>query len=165
MDSHPGWSRFVMKSKFGVGRDFAVTDADDQQLFYVDGKLGATPKADIQDSAGSVVYRVHGKFLGVPKKMTIADAAGNEVASLKAKVFSPIKSKVHMELTDGSEWEIEGSLVEKNYSIECNGSKVVEISQKWVTVRDSYSLEVADGIEPAFAIAVVWAIDRWVERD
>jgi uncharacterized protein YxjI len=158
-------TRFVMKSKFGVGRDFSVTDENDQQVLYVDGKLGATPKAEIQDSTGTVRYRVHGKFLGVPKKMVIEDAAGNEVASMKAKTFSPIKSKVDMHLADGSEWKIEGSLVEKNYAAECNGAKVVEISQKWVTVRDSYSLEVADGVEPAFAAAVVWAIDRWVEKD
>ncbi len=160
-----GTTRYVMKSKFGMGRDFAVTDPEDQQLFYVDGKVGATPKADIQDAGGQVVYKVHGSFLGVPKKMSIEDAAGNEVASMKAKMFSPIKTKVKMQLADGSEWHVEGSLIEKNYSIECNGATVVEISQKWVTVRDSYSLEVADGVEPAFAVAVVWAIDRWVERD
>ena len=25
--------------------------------------------------------------------------------------------------------------------------------------------DVIDGVDPAFALAVVWAIDRWVERD
>jgi hypothetical protein len=34
-----------------------------------------------------------------------------------------------------------------------------------VTIRDAYTLDVIDGIDPALAAAVVWAIDRWVERD
>ena len=36
-----GFTRYLMKSKFGAGRDFAVLDPDTEaQLFFVDGKLG-----------------------------------------------------------------------------------------------------------------------------
>ena len=35
-----GFTRYLMKSKFGAGRDFAVLDPDTEaQLFFVDGKL------------------------------------------------------------------------------------------------------------------------------
>ena len=40
-----GFTRFLMKSKFGAGRDFAVLDPDTEaQLFFVDGKLGPRPE-------------------------------------------------------------------------------------------------------------------------
>ncbi len=44
-----GWNRYLVKSKFGAGRDFAVLDpgTEDQQ-FFVDGKMGARPKAEIR---------------------------------------------------------------------------------------------------------------------
>jgi uncharacterized protein YxjI len=42
---------------------------------------------------------------------------------------------------------------------------MVQITQKWVTVRDAYTLDVADGVDPGLALAVLWAVDRWVERD
>ena len=42
---------------------------------------------------------------------------------------------------------------------------VVRITQKWVTVRDKYTVDVADGADPGLAFAIVWAVDRWVERD
>ena len=45
------------------------------------------------------------------------------------------------------------------------GRDVVRISQKWLTVRDKYTVDIADGVELGLALGVVWAIDRWVERD
>jgi uncharacterized protein YxjI len=162
----PGWSRFVVKSKFGAGRDFAVLDpATDEQLYLVDGKIGARPKAEITDASGAVVYTVRGSLLGIPKHMTISDAAGTEVASLRAKTFSPIKSKMTLEMASGEPWLLEGSLIEKNYSVSAGGRPVVAITQKWVTIRDAYTLDVVDGVDPGLALAMLWAVDRWVERD
>jgi uncharacterized protein YxjI len=161
----PGWQRYVMKSKFGAGRDFAVTDLNDAQVSYVDGKLGPRPKAEVKDGEGNVRFSVKGRLLGVPKQMTISDHDGREVASLKAKMFSPIKSRATLTMADGSSWQIEGSLLEKDYSITANGKPVVQISQKWVTIRDTYTLDVAEGVELPLALAIVWAIDRWTERD
>ena len=66
---------------------------------------------------------------------------------------------------DGSEWRLEGQLVEKEYWITAGADRVAPINQKWVTVRDSYSLDLAPDADPGFALAVLWAVDRWVERN
>ena len=97
--------------------------------------------------------------------MTITDATGAEVASLRAKTFSPIKSKMTLEMMSGEPWILEGSFIEKNYTIRSSERPIVEISQKWITMRDRYTLDVADGVDPGLALAVLWAVDRWVERD
>jgi len=164
-DPGPGWTRFIVKSKFGAGRDFAVLDLAEQQQYFVDGKMGMRPKAEIRDAADRPVYRVTGQLFGVPKRMTIADADGHEVASLKAKMFSPIKSRMTLTMANGADWQLEGSLMEKEYSISSDGAPVVQITQKWVTVRDTYTLDLAAGIDAGMALAVLWAVDRWVERD
>ena len=161
-----GWSRYLVKSKFGAGRDFAVLDPEtEEQVYFVDGKIGTRPKADIQDAAGKTVYRVRGTLLGIPKHITVMDADDREIASLKAKFFSPIKDQMTMTRPDGEAWVLEGSFIEKNYSVAAGGRPVVQITQKWVTVRDAYTLDVADGVDPGLALAVLWAVDRWVERD
>jgi len=162
----PGWSRYLVKSRFGAGRDFAVLDpASEEQRFFVDGKMGARPKAEVLDAASQVLYRVTGRMLGIPKHMTIADAAGTEVASLRAKAFSPIKTRMTLEVTSGDPWTLEGSFIEKNYSVSAGGRPVVQITQKWVTVRDTNTLDVAKGVDVGLALAILWAVDRWVERD
>ncbi len=119
----------------------------------------------MQDASGTVTHHVVGQLLGIPKKMSITDASGTELASLKAKMFSPIKSHIDIAVTSGEAWVVEGSFIEKDYQVTSGGRPIIEISQKWVTVRDAYTLDVIDGIDPAFALAVVWAIDRWGERD
>ena len=161
-----GWTRFLVKSKFGAGRDFAVSDpGTEEQLYFVDGKVGVQPKAEIRAGGNDPVYRVKGSLLGIPKHMTITDATGAEVASLRAKTFSPIKSKMTLEMMSGEPWILEGSFIEKNYTIRSSERPIAEISQKWITMRDRYTLDVADGVDPGLALAILWAVDRWVERD
>jgi uncharacterized protein YxjI len=161
-----GWTRLVVKSKFGSGRDFAVSDpGTEEQLYVVDGKFGVQPKAEIRAGGTDPVYRVKGSLLGFPKHMTITDATGADVASLRAKTFSPIKTKMTLEMMSGEPWILEGSFIEKNYTIRSSERPIVEISQKWITMRDRYTLDVVDGVDPGLALAVLWAVDRWVERD
>ena len=65
--------------------------------------MGTRPKADVKDAADVVVYSVRGKLLGIPKHLTISDAEGNEVGSLKAKAFSMVKDKMSLTMSDGSD--------------------------------------------------------------
>jgi len=161
-----GWTRYQMKSKMGAGRDYHVFDtASGVEKYMIDGHVGTRPKAEVKDADGNDIYQVRGNLLGIPKHVTISTAAGDEVATLKAKAFSPIKTHMHLEAVSGESWDIEGELLEKDYTITAAGKPVVNISQKWVTVRDSYSLDILDGIDPALALAVMWSIDRWVEHD
>jgi uncharacterized protein YxjI len=97
--------------------------------------------------------------------MIISDASGAEVAMLKAKMFSPIKSQMTVDMTSGEPWTLEGSVLEKSYTVRSAGRSIVQISQKWMTIKDTYSLDVADGIDPGLAVAVLWSVDRWVEQD
>jgi len=161
----PGWTQLTFKSTFGAGRDFAVFDASDTKVLFVDGKLGPTPKAEVKDADDRITYRIKGQFLGIPKRMDITDADGNEVAGLKAKMFSPIKTRMTLTLADGSTWNVEGTILEKNYTISADGSPIARISQKWVTVRDKYEVDYVSSLDPGLVMAVIWAIDRWVERD
>ena len=128
-------------------------------------RSGVQPKAEIRAGGTDPVYRVKGSLLAIPKHMTITDATGAEVASLRAKTFSPIKSKMTLKMMSGEPWILEGSFIEKNYTIRSSERPIVEISQKWITMRDRYTVDVADGVDPGLALAVLWAVDRWVERD
>ena len=120
---------------------------------------------EVLDVAGTLLYSVRGQLLGIPKKMAITDASGAEVASLRAKAFSVVKDRMDLQMASGDPWHVEGSLVEKDYTATSGGRVVVRITQKWVTLRDKYTVDIADGVEIGLALAVVWAIDRWVERD
>ena len=111
--------------------------------------MGPRPRR-VRSGSDEIVYLVRGKLLGIPKQMTITDAHGAEAASLKAKAFSPIKTRMTLHVPSGDAWNLEGSLIEKNYSITRAGEPIVQITQKWVTIKDTYTLDVADGIDLAW---------------
>lgn len=95
-----GMTQFVVKSRFGLDRDFEALGPDGQRAWFVDGKVGVRPAAEVQDAAGAVVYRLKGRLMGVPEILTVSDSEGNEVATVKAK-FSPVKSRMVVTLADG----------------------------------------------------------------
>ncbi len=71
-----------------------------------------------------------------------------------------------MTLASGEQWLLEGDIIEKNYTVnDTTGRHVIQITQKWIQIRDQYVIDIAEDVEPAAALALVWAIDRWVERD
>ncbi|WP_062306535.1 LURP-one-related/scramblase family protein [Demequina subtropica] len=162
-----GFTRFLMKSKFGAGRDFRILEpATEADLFLVDGKMGPRPRADVLDAAGTKLFDVTGRMMGIPKRMDVTDAAGAQVAHLHAQPFKFIKDKIDVTLASGEQWLLEGNVIEKDYTLrDGQGQVMVQITQKWLTVRDKYTIDVRDGVEPGLAFAIVWAIDRWVERD
>ena len=162
-----GFTRLVMKSKFGAGRDFRVLDpSTEQEVFHVDGKIGTRPKADIQGPDGTVLYQVRGKLLGIPKRMDVTRADGTQFAHLHAQAFKFVKDKIDVTLASGEEWLLVGNVIEKDYAVnDRNGRHVIQITQKWIQIRDQYVIDIAEDVEPAAALALVWAIDRWVERD
>lgn len=156
-------TRFVVKSKFGMDRDFEALDPDGQRVWFVDGKFGARPAAEVQDASGTVTHRLKGRFLGIPKQIVVSDAEGAEVASIRAKI-SPFKSRMVITLTDGQEWVLEGNLIEKDYTITSGGALVAAISQKYLTMRDTYTIDIADGVDQGLAMATLWAVDAFREQ-
>jgi len=154
-----------MRSKMGAGRDFKVEDTDGNLLYVVDGKLGPRPKAEITDSGGTVRWSVRGHMLGFPKSMDVIDGDGNEFGKLKAKMISPIKDRETLYLADGTEWHLKGSFIEKNYEIRNDAGPVADVSQKWITVRDAFTVDVVNGFDVCLVLALVWSVDRWVEHD
>jgi uncharacterized protein YxjI len=152
-----------------MGRDFSILDPQtEQEQYYVDGAAVAVkPKAEIKRGGkdGEVLYRATGRFASIPKRMTINRADGTEVAELKAKAFSFVKDKMTLTVAGEDDWTLSGSFIEKNYSVDRAGEHIVQITQKWVTVRDTYTVDVREGVDPGLAFAIVWAVDRWVERD
>lgn len=160
-----GWTRFLVRSKFGVGRDFRVLDPQsEEQLYFVDGKWGLRPKAEIQDASGAVRAEVRGTPTGIKKELTISDPDGTQLASIKGKFFSPVRNSMTITLSSGEQWLLEGSIMERTYSVTSEGRPVLDITQKWVTVRDTFTLDVADGVDPILALAVLWGVDRFAEQ-
>lgn len=157
-------SRYLVKSKMGIGRDFSVYDDEEakNKVYEIDAKMGFGTKAEIKDANGTTIYTAKGRVINIPRKMEFFTPDGSTAAKVTAQ-FSPIKQRLTMELADGTVWELAGNIVGKSYTVTSGENTVLEINQKWVTIRDKYFVEIADNVDVALALGLVWAVDIWRE--
>ncbi len=156
--------RYLVKSKLSIGRDFVVYDDEEakNKVYEIDAKMGFGTKADIKDANGNIIYTAKGKVINIPRRMEFFSPDGSVVAKLTAK-FSPIKSRLTMVLSDGAVWELAGNIVGKSYTVKSGDTTIVDINQKWMTIRDKYFVEIADNVDVVLALGLVWAVDIWRE--
>jgi uncharacterized protein YxjI len=156
--------RFLVKSKIGLGRDFTVYDDEEakHKVYRIDAKIGLGSKAEIMDANDTVIYTAKGKIINIPKQMDYFDTDGGHVAKARAHI-SPIRSRITIELTNGHKWELTGNFIEKNYQVRDGDSVIIEVDQKWLTVRDKYMVEIANDVDVPLALGIIWAVDVWRE--
>ena len=127
---------------------------------------------------GDAAYTVEGKVFSLGKQLTVFNAREEEAAFIRQKVFSFLprfsvemggeeRALIEKKFTflkpkyfvKGPDWEVQGDLWAHNYTVEKNGAAFISIHKKWMTWGDTYEIEIADGINEVFALAVVLAID------
>ena len=59
---------------------------------------------------------------------------------------------------------MQGNIVDHEYTIEADGTKVAEVSKKWFRVRDTYGVEIAPGQDDIVVLAVTVAVDTMAGR-
>ena len=75
-----------------------------------------------------------------------------------------MKNSMTITLASGRTWLLEGSIMERTYRVTSEGRAVLDITQKWLTVRDAFTLDVIDGVDPVLALAALWGVDRFAEQ-
>jgi len=157
----PGWTRLVLRTRPGVDRDCAVLDASKQQVLHIASGLFLPSVGEVraQDRDGAPLFVLRGRVLALHRQIAIRTPDGSTVARVRAAWRSPWEGSIRVRLSDGTQWETDGSLAKRQYVLADAGKPVVKVDQKCVQIRDSCKVDVADGIDPALAAAVVWVID------
>ena len=136
-----------------------VKDMNENDVLKVQGKFWTfTRKKFVQDLEGNLLYTVRNKFWTFfVRKAMVYDKDGNQVAFLRRKFWSVhdryfIKSKL-------GEIEIRGNILCFDYHIFLEGKEIGHVARK-ISLRDSFVLDIQDGQELAFFVALVIAIDN-----
>jgi uncharacterized protein YxjI len=58
-----------------------------------------------------------------------------------------------------------GDLLDHEYTIELGGREVAAVSKRWLTIRDTYAVQVAADQDPLLIIASVLALDLALDRE
>lgn len=140
---------------FSVGDDYWIEDADGRKVFLVDGKaMRLRDTFELKDARGRILVEIRQKLLSLRDTMLI-ERDGEQLARIKRKRLSLLRNHYRVTLADGTELDVSGRILDREFAIEYDGELLAQISRRWLTVRDTYGIDVVrEDADTALLIAV-----------
>src|SRR3954451_15440289 len=158
----PGGERFVMREKLlSIGDDYWIENDQGERAFKVDGKaLRIRQTLALEDANGNVQCRIQERMLRIRDTMEIEGPDGDHLATIKKALITPLRDRWSVDVADGQDLEVQGNILDHEYTIEADGAKVAEVSKKWFRIRDTYGVEIAPGQQDALMLMITIAVDE-----
>jgi len=142
---------------------------------------------DILDEAGQPVFQVDGKVLSLRGLMIVNDMSGNEVGQVSRKLVSllatyeitltngvtaevhqrfsgPLHPKWTISVAGGNDMEMTGNFAGHDFTLTENGQPVATVSKAWISLADSYGVDIADGQNDLLILCSVLALEAEQDR-
>lgn len=160
-------TRYKISQKLiSIGDDFWIENQEGQRVFKVDGKALRLRKTLIfEDMKGKKLAKIQERLLPIRDTMAIEDADGNQMAVIKKGLIAPLGDHWTVNVKGGPDLDVQGNLLDHEYSINQKRVKVAEVSKKWLSITDTYGVEVGDGQNDILILALAIAIDMMSHGD
>ena len=157
-------TRYKIRQKmFSIGDDFWIENHEGQRVFKVDGKALRLRKTLIfEDLKGNKLCQIQERWLPIRETMAIDGPDGEQIAVVKKALISPLRDRWSVNVKNGPDLDVQGNILDHEYSIEVGRDKVAEVSKKWFRVRDTYGVEIEPGQNDILILAITACIDQMV---
>lgn len=151
---------------FAVGDDYWIEDADGRKVFLVDGKaMRVRDTFELKDAQGRILVEIRQKLLSLRDTMLI-ERDGEQLARIKRKRLSLLRNHYRVTLVDGTELDVSGKVLDREFAIDYDGELLAQISRRWLTVRDTYGIDVVrEDADTALLIAVSVCVIVLAEKE
>lgn len=139
--------QYKMREKLAsIGDDFWIEDSSGGRAYKVNGKaLRVRATLDIEDPSGRTVARIQERIARVRDTMKAEDGDGRELCSVKKAMITPLRERYVVNVKGGPDLDVQGNIVDHEYTITSGGNKIAEVSKRWFRVRDTYGVEIESG--------------------
>jgi uncharacterized protein YxjI len=142
----------------------------------------------IRDDAGNPVFEVRGKFFHIGDNLMMYDRySGQELVQIRQQIFSLMPhyeiyrsdqlwatmheqfalfgERFKVEGSNGIVFHVNGNVWNWNFSVsDNNGNLIAQIGREFSLFRDSYAVDVAQGVDAPFVIALTIVIEMVKEH-
>jgi uncharacterized protein YxjI len=156
---------YVIRERFfSIGGDSDITDEHGQPVLHVDGKmLSLRDRLVLRNPAGQEVAQVHRKLVALRPTYQIS-IGGEPVAEVRKHLFTPFRDRFTIDIPGPDDLEMTGDLFDHEYTVERDGEVVAAVSKRWLTLRDTYAVDVAPGEDDLLILTSVLALDLASDR-
>ncbi len=161
---------YIIEQKILALRDtFGIKDQNGNLLAYVKKQLVSFgPRFWYESVSGQHLGEIHGKILAIRPTFEIYDGQGQLRARVKKKLLKLLGEAWWMEDSAANEIaKINGNVLEHDYYMqEPSGAPIAQIHKKWVSVRDSYGLQLLNpSFDPYLALSYAISLDNAEKRE
>ncbi|WP_345644561.1 LURP-one-related/scramblase family protein [Streptomyces tremellae] len=151
---------------FGIGDDYWITDEHGRKAFLVDGKaLRLRDTLEIKDPSGQVLITLREKMFSLRDAMTI-ERDGEALATIRRKRLSLLRNHYRVSLVEGTELDVSGKILDREFAVEYDGELLAEVSRRWLSVRETYGVNVVrEDADHALLLAVAVCVIRMAEKE
>jgi uncharacterized protein YxjI len=152
---------YRMRQKLlSIGDDFWIEDDTGQRVYKVNGKALRLRKTLIfEDPQGHELAKIQERVARIKDSMEIEDADGNRVAMVKKALISPLRDRWVVKIGDGPDLDVQGNVLDHEYTFSDGRTPVATISKKWFRVADTYGVEIDPAQDPVVILAATVAVD------
>ncbi len=159
--------KFLVRDRLlGIGDDYWIEDENGRKAFLVDGKMMRIKETfELKDPAGRVLIEIRAKMFTLRDAMTI-ERGGEALATVKKKRFSLLRNHYRVLLVDGTELDVSGKILDREFVVEYEGEMLAHISRRWLRVRETYGVDVVrEEADPSLMIAIAVCVIRLAEKE
>ena len=156
----------IRQNLISIGDDFWIENAEGKKVFKVDGKVLRIRKTLVfEDLKGNKLCQIQERLLTIKDTMVVEDADGRDMAVIKKALIAPLGDRWDVNVKGGPDLDVQGNILDHEYSIKQGRNKVAEVSKAWFSLRDTYGVEIAAGQNDILILAVAIAIDMMAHDD
>ncbi|MFB7282264.1 LURP-one-related/scramblase family protein [Streptomyces hydrogenans] len=159
--------KYLVRDKlFAIGDDYWIEDEEGRHAFLVDGKaLRLRDTLELKAPDGRVLITLREKLLSLRGAMTV-ERDERPLATVRRKRLSLLRNHYRVTMADGTELDVSGRILEREFAVEYDGELLAHISRRWLRVRDTYAVDVVrEDADAALLIAVAVCVIRMAERE
>ena len=156
---------YVIKERVvALGQDSDITDASGRLVFHVDGKaFSLHDRLIIQEPTGREVAEIRRRLVALTPTYEIS-RDGEEIAELRTKMLTLFGPRFTLAVAGLGELEVRGDLSAHEFTVRRDDRVVATVSKRWLSISDTYAVDVAPGEDDVLILAGVLAVDLVQDR-
>jgi len=154
-------TRYKIRQKiFSIGDDFWIENGEGERVYKVDGKALRLRKTLIfEDTKGNKLAKIQERLLPIKETMVVEDGEGNQLAVIKKGLIAALGDHWSVNVRGGPDLDVQGNILDHEYSIMERRKKIADVSKKWLSLTDTYGVEIAEGESDILILSIAIAID------
>ncbi|WP_328962453.1 LURP-one-related/scramblase family protein [Streptomyces virginiae] len=159
--------KYLVRDKMlAIGDDYWIEDEDGRHAFLVDGKaLRFRDTLELKDPDGQILITLREKLFTLGDAMTL-ERDERRLAVIRRKRLSLVRGHFRVTLAEGTELDVSGRILDREFKVEYDGELLALISRQWYRVRETYAVDVVrEDADAALLIAVAVCVIRMAEKE